>query len=79
MSSKFEMATPASKCGDQHSQVPSSRRRFLKFAVTGAALVPAASSLARPNQGQRRPPSDPRLAELLSRYGSEFGDLKRID
>ena len=53
-----------------------SRRRFLSKALAAAALlkVSAWPALARPTDPERE-----RLARLLARYGSELGELRRVE
>ncbi len=53
-----------------------SRRRFLSKALGAAALWKASArpALARPADPERE-----RLARLLARYGSEIGDLRRVE
>jgi len=53
-----------------------SRRRFLSKALAAAALlkVSARPALARPTDPERE-----RLARLLARYGSELGELRRVE
>jgi hypothetical protein len=54
----------------------STRRRFLSKALVAAALWKASArpAVARPNDPQRE-----RLVRLLARYGSELGDLRRVE
>lgn len=57
-----------------------SRRDFLRSTMVGASLAAAlpAAATAQPVQARRKPgPQDP-LAQALSRYGSEFGDITEI-
>ena len=54
-----------------------SRRRFLSKALAAAALLkvsPARPVLARPYDPERA-----RLSRLLAKYGSELGNLRRVE
>jgi len=54
-----------------------SRRRFLSNAIAAAALLKVSSAspvLARPSDPERE-----RLSRLLAKYGSEIGDLRRVE
>lgn len=57
-----------------------SRRGFLKSAVVGSAAIAAAPPLAAAGHtnGNEKivAPKDP-LEELVERFGSEFGDLRK--
>ena len=59
---------------------PISRRKFIAATVAGGAAVSAAgASVGSTEEIVDRPtskPSDP-LAEMLAKYGSEFGDLRQ--
>ena len=57
------------------TQLPTgpSRRRFLCYAL---AVTPLA---ARPTFTRTRDPEREKLARLLAKYGSEIGDLRRIE
>ncbi len=50
-----------------------SRRRFLEAAVVTAAAVETASAEPPPVDVERR-----RLEALVEKYGSEFGDLRKV-
>lgn len=52
-----------------------SRRRFLSKALAAAALlkVSAKPALARPSDPERE-----RLSGLLAKYGTELGNLRRV-
>jgi hypothetical protein len=54
-----------------------SRRRFLSKALAAAALLKVSSAspvLARPSDPERA-----RLSRLLAKYGSELGNLRRVE
>ena len=50
-----------------------SRRRFLEAAVATTAVAGTASAATPPKEDERK-----RLEELVERYGSEFGDLRKV-
>ena len=50
-----------------------SRRRFLEAAVVTAAATRTASAESEPAASERE-----RLEELIDKYGSEFGDLRKV-
>ncbi len=50
------------------------RRRFLSKTLAAAAALAARPALARPPE-----PEQERLFRLLAKYGSELGDLRRIE
>ncbi len=50
-----------------------SRRRFLETAVVTAAAAKTVSAAPAPVDPERE-----RLEELIERYGSEFGDLRKV-
>lgn len=57
-----------------------SRRKFLQTTIVVGAVVATApiTGIAQIRQSESSPgPEDP-MEKLLSRYGSELGDLKRI-
>jgi hypothetical protein len=53
--------------------IGASRRSFL-FQASGLAALAARPALSRPREGTRE-----RLARVLARYGSEIGDLRRVE
>ncbi len=58
-----------------------SRRGFLKSAVAGGAAFAATAPLAGAGAARKETltgkPKDP-LEDVLQRYGSEFGDMRRV-
>ena len=61
---------------EDRSKSPS-RRRFLSNAIAAAALLkvsPASPVLGRPYDPERE-----RLSRLLAKYGSELGNLRRVE
>lgn len=50
-----------------------SRRRFLEAAVVTAAAAKTVTAEPLPVDPERK-----RLEELVARYGSEFGDLRKV-
>jgi hypothetical protein len=53
-----------------------SRRRFLSKALAAAALW---NVQAKPVLARLADPERERLARVLARYGSELGDLRRVE
>ena len=51
-----------------------SRRRFLSKALAAAAAVAVKPALAGPSDPERE-----RLTRLLAKYGSELGNLRRVE
>ncbi len=63
------------------SRAPLSRRRFLKSAVAGGTAIAAPASLtgaAAPDQNTATGQTNDPLEDVLQRYGSEFGDIRRV-
>ncbi|HEY7819167.1 MAG TPA: hypothetical protein VIG29_13165 [Vicinamibacteria bacterium] len=62
----------------KHRSIPfsttASRRGFLSQTLLAAAALGAKPARARPSDPERE-----RLARLLAKYGSELGDLRRIE
>ena len=61
---------------EDRSKSPS-RRRFLSNSIAAAALFKVSSAnpvLARPSDPERE-----RLSRLLAKYGSELGNLRRVE
>ena len=62
------------------NNTPLSRRGFLKSAFAGGAAIAATAPLTGSGESRLSPtgkPKDP-LEEVLPRYGSEFGDIRRV-
>jgi hypothetical protein len=55
-----------------------SRRRFLSTTLAAAAALLKAAS-AKPAFARRSDPERERLTRLLAKYGSELGDLRRVE
>ena len=56
-----------------------SRRRFLKSAVLGAASTAAAGlTVAEPARARESDTERGRLERLVARYGSELGELRKV-
>jgi secreted PhoX family phosphatase len=63
------------------SRAPLSRRRFLKSAVAGGTAIAATASLtgaAAPDEDNVTGQANDPLEDVLQRYGSEFGDMRRV-
>ena len=67
------------RVGKRRPPEPLTRRGFLQTAVVGGTVVAASGGAAESGGEPCLNDEAVELMEILERYGSEFGDLRRAD